>query len=499
MSQTNRGTIGKWALFTMTVAAVFSFKNVVNNNIEIGLAAAPAFFFATLIYFIPFTLVIAEFVGLAKHSESGVYAWIKTALGGRWAFMGAFCYWFVNLFYFAAVLPMVLVYASYTFYGEQYVMSQQAIAIVSLAIFALATWVSTKGAKWIGSVTSFGSTLMLLMTLAFVVFTLVAMIGGVQPASPITFEAMTPNFSTFASMWGFFGVLAWIIQGVGGAESIGVYLNDLRGGAKAFIRVIVISGIVLGLIYAGTALLMNVFVPEGELTFSDGVFQAVAAVGAHFGISAGFINRVVGLIMFAAALGGLLMWTSTPVKVFFSEIPDGIFGAKVTRLNEQGMPVRAAWIQFLIVVPILLIPALGSDNIDDLLGIVINMTAATALLPPLFILLAYFFLRLKYDNVKREFRMGSRGFGLGIASLLLVIFAFVFIAGTLPYGQELWLTLVYNVGGVVIFLGWAVWYYNRYIKRLAAKDPEAAAKELAPEAIGMEKDDHQNSKENAIA
>ena len=66
MSQVNRGTIGKFALFTMTVAAVFNFKNVVNNNVEIGLASAPAFFLATIIYFIPFTLVIAEFVGLVK-------------------------------------------------------------------------------------------------------------------------------------------------------------------------------------------------------------------------------------------------------------------------------------------------------------------------------------------------------------------------------------------------------------------------------------------------
>ena len=154
-------------------------------------------------------------------------------------------------------------------------------------------------------------------------------------------------------------------------------------------------------------------------------------------------------------------------------------------LNEDGIPWRAAWLQFAIVVPILVIPAHGSGNINDLLGIVINMTAATALLPPLLILLAYFVLRRKFDHVRREFRMGGRAFGLGVATFLLVVFAFVFIAGTIPLGQEIWLTLVYNVGGVVVFLGLAILWYERYIKRLKVSDPKAAADELRPSAEQM--------------
>ena len=110
------------------------------------------------------------------------------------------------------------------------------------------------------------------------------------------------------------------------------------------------------------------------------------------------------------------------------------------------------------------------------------MTAATALLPPLLILLAYFVLRKKFDHVAREFRMGSKALGLGVATFLLVVFAFVFIAGTIPLEQEIWLTLVYNVGGVVVFLGLAILWYERYIKRLKATDPKAAEDELRPSA-----------------
>lgn len=54
MAASNRNTIGKFGLLSMTFAAVFSFNNVINNNIQLGVASSPVFTVATIIYFIPF-------------------------------------------------------------------------------------------------------------------------------------------------------------------------------------------------------------------------------------------------------------------------------------------------------------------------------------------------------------------------------------------------------------------------------------------------------------
>ncbi len=170
--------------------------------------------------------------------------------------------------------------------------------------------------------------------------------------------------------------------------------------------------------------------------------------------------------MLANALGALLVWTSAPVKVFFSEIPKDMFGEKVVKLNKHGIPEYATWTQFFIVIPLLIIPSIGVDDINELLGIIINMTAATSLLPPLFIMLAYFYLRLKKDHLPRDFRMGNRKLGLSITTMLLIFFSIAFVAAIFPEGQNLKLTLMYNVSGVIIFMGWALWKYNRYAKKI---------------------------------
>lgn len=330
MSDSKRNTIGKFGLLSLTFAAVFSFNNVINNNIEIGLASAPMFFLATIFYFIPFCLIIAEFVSLNKNSEAGVYAWVKSSLGGRWAFISAYTYWFVNLFFFTSLLPRVIAYASYAFLGYEYILTPVATTALSMVLFAFATYVSTNGAKMLGPITSVTSSLMLLLTLSYILLAGAALVGGVQPADPITVEAMVPDFS-----WAFLGITTWIFMAAGGAESVAVYVNDVKGGSKSFVKVIIIAGIFIGVLYSIASLLINVFVPSGTLKYTGGSVQVFEGLAAYFGLPEILMNRFVGLVSFTAMFGSLLMWTATPVKIFFSEIPAGIFGKKTVELNEK--------------------------------------------------------------------------------------------------------------------------------------------------------------------
>lgn len=472
MSDTKRNTIGKFGLLSLTFAAVYSFNNVINNNIELGLASAPMFFLATIFYFIPFCLIIAEFVSLNKNSEAGVYAWVKSSLGGRWAFITAYTYWFVNLFFFTSLLPRVIAYASYAFLGYEYILTPFATTVLSMVLFAFSTWVSTNGAKMLGPITSVTSTLMLLLTLSYILLAGTALVGGVQPADPITVDAMIPNFN-----WAFLGITTWIFMAAGGAESVAVYVNDVKGGSKSFVKVIIIAGIFIGVLYSISSVLINVFVSSKELKFTGGSVQVFHGLAAYFGLPELIVNRFVGLVSFTAMFGSLLMWTATPVKIFFSEIPAGIFGKKTVELNENGVPARAAWIQFLIVIPLMIIPTLGSNTVQGLMNTIINMTAAASMLPPLFIMLAYLNLRAKLDHLPRDFRMGSQKTGIIVVSMLIVLFTIGFIASTFPSGGNIITIIFYNVGGIVIFLGFAWWKYSKYIKGLTK---EEKAIEAAP-------------------
>ena len=463
MNETRRSSLGAFALLALTFTAVFNIRNIVNNNIELGLSSAPIFFVATLIYFIPSVLIVAEFVSANKSSESGMYGWIKSSLGGRAAYLGSFTYFFVNLFWFTSLLPNVIAYASYAVLGYEKSLDPVSTALLSSMLFALATAVSMRGANWLGRIIPVVAAVVMALTFGYIVLAGGALMAGVEPADPISSDALTPTFS-----WATLGIMCWIFQAAAGSESVAVYVNDIKGGHKVFVKVVILAGVMIGVMYALGSLLINVFVSREHLTFTGGLVQVFAGVAEYYGFSTELAGRLVGFVLFVAMFGSLLMWSSTTVKAHFSEIPKDIYGEKNTALNEYGVPARAALLQFFIVIPLMFIPALGSDTAQDLMSMTINMTAATAMLPPIFILTAYFMMRFKYDDTPRGFRMGSRKLGMTIALALLTILVTGFVAATFPSRENILQTLLYNVSGVVIPIWAANAWYSRYLRRSSA-------------------------------
>ena len=470
MSESVRGKLGKFALLSMTFAAVFNVRNIVNNNIELGLSSAPIFLLATLIYFIPFVFIIAEFVSANKNSESGMYDWLKQPLGSKAAYLGSFLYWFVNLFWFVSLLPNVIAYASYAMLGYEYAFSPIVTSAISIGLFAAATHISTKGASWLGKIAEIVAYGVFALFAVYVIGAMMALGGNHEPVEPITLEAMTPTIN-----WATLGIMCWIFQAAGGAETAAAYLNDVKGGHKSFIKVIISAGIAIGIMYAVGSLLVNVFVARDELTYAGGMVEIFTGMANYFDISQSLTGRFVGIILFVAMFGSMMMWTAAPVKIHFSEIPKGVYGEKTTELNEHGVPVRAAWWQFAFVFLMLVVNGFGSESVQDMMNTAINLTAGTAMLPPIFIMVAYFVFRLKHDDTPRDFRMGTRVQGMSVVSVLIGIFVVSMTASAFPTGVDLMQAFFVNLFITAVFSAIAWWWISRFEKKQAGKEAKLEA------------------------
>ncbi|MDE6357215.1 MAG: amino acid permease, partial [Eubacteriales bacterium] len=415
----NRQRITMFSLLLMTFSAVFSFPSIINNSIQIGLGTIPAYLFGSIFYFFPFTLMIAEFASANSESESGIHSWIKSALGDKWAFLGAWSYFFVNLFFFTSLVPNTLIYCSYTFLGRNVFDGENMtliISIISIVVFWIATYISMKGVGWLSKVTDVAGIAKIFMGIIFIILAFIVILFlGKSPAQELSVETIKPKFN-----WTFFMTMAWILQAVGGAESVGVYVKDTKGGNKAFVKTMIISTIAICGLYVLGCIAVGLIVPKEVLNknFSNGIFDVFAILSSNFGISTNITNRIVGLILLFANLGSLVIWTAAPVKVLFSEIPEGIFGKWVAKTDDLGNPKNALLVQAIIVTILLLVPALGIGSMDSFLETLINMTASTSLIPVLFFLIAYVALRAKKDYLERNFKMGNRGFGI-ICGILL--------------------------------------------------------------------------------
>lgn len=515
--------ITPWALIMMTILMIFSFQNIIDNYVGLGISAAPAFIAATLIYLLPFIFIIAELatLKLAKSSNAGFMKWVEAGLGKKAAFMTAFMFWFANLFYFLGALPARVNYAAFAFTGKDYThdaLYTSLVPFIAIGLFALITWVSTWDVSKMSKVTTVGGTMMLSLTLVFFGVAIIAWLnggwgkiiedplpgailqdgssaiaqnvtGGVNielPSGEIYyFYPQAPGITGDPSglnVWGdaggfnymWFSTFVWVLMAADGAQGLGVYVNKVEGGQKAFSRSVIIGVGIIATLYVFGTLLVSVFAPTylGNDLFTTFGLMFYFAMGNMFGMakSTAFMvsNILIGWIMLIASIGGLLLWTSAPVKTFFSEIPEGIFSSKLTKQNSRGVPTRAAWLQFAIVIPLLLIPYMGSDNIGQFFDIIKTAGGSIGMIPPMLIFIAYFNIRLNHDDLERSFKMGGRKFGLAVSGIIIVVFAWIFLMAFFPYdpsNSQWWLISIWNTLGLLIFVLPMFLWYLRYERK----------------------------------
>ena len=78
----------------------------------LALHSMTLWFIGTLVYFLPLVLMMSEYASANEGKEGGVYSWVESSMGPKWAFFASWTYFFANIFYFATATSNILVYGA---------------------------------------------------------------------------------------------------------------------------------------------------------------------------------------------------------------------------------------------------------------------------------------------------------------------------------------------------------------------------------------------------
>ncbi len=270
-----------------------------------------------------------------------------------------------------------------------------------------------------------------------------------------------------------FATLVWVLMSCDGVQGLGVFADDVKGGRKQFSRGLLIGALMCGTIYIFGMFLISVFPGDtlaNSTPFTIGLMFYY--VFGNMGISKNLVFRVstviVGWTLLISGVGGLLIWTAAPVRTLFTDTDNGIFGSYITKKNENGIPYRGAWLQFFVVIPLLVIPYMFAGGINEFIWMIKTAGGSLGMIPPMLIFYAYFNLRLKHDTEERSFRMGSRGTGLAIGGTLFCVYIWIFWMAFFPYNPDnsaWWIGSMLNVTALVFVFFPVMIYYVWYEKK----------------------------------
>ena len=344
----------------------------------VGPASLPLWTLALFTFYFPLAAATAELTARFE-GEGGIYIWARDALGPLPGFLCGWFYWISLMPFFAGILifgsGLIITAAG----GDP---KNAFLSIsVSLVISLLVTAVQLAGlkyGKWLPNIGTSGAWIVFAMVL------LLALVLGVEGKSATDFlhsSYLAPASFDTAILWG------TMVFAYSGVESLGFLRNEIDGGMRSILRVLVIVGIASLAVYVGGTCAFLIVLPKSALTRLSGFPDALRLGFAHVGFA--YLGTVAIALFAVTMLGAFTAWFGVGARLPFAAGIDNFLPPVFARRNPRtGAPVAAILLQAALMVTIMVISQAGT-SVAGAYDLLLSMSILSVSIPYVFLFAAY--------------------------------------------------------------------------------------------------------------
>ena len=491
------------ALVLMIFSTIFGFANTPVAFMQMGYGAILWYILGALLYFLPSSLMYAEYGSALKESKGGIYSWLDASISEKWSFIATFIWLSAWVIWQVMVSQKICITISTIIFGHDTtntwhlfgLNSTLTVALISIIGVIAITWLVNHGIDTIAKISSIGGLAVMLLNVTLILSSVFILFKNhFQLAQPLQHvsqfaTSVNPQFQSPIAMISF---MIYAIFAYGGLESMGGVTDSLDKPEKTFPRAIIISTIVIGIGYAlniflwGISTNWNHVINHPDVNLGNITYVLMQNLGLELGnafhlstqtaLTMGTVfSRLSAIGMLCAYLGSFFVLIYSPLKSFIMGSPKELWPEKVTKLNKKGMPSFALWIQTAIVCVIIGGVAIASTLIHQdskfLFNLLTSMSNVASTLPYLFLVAAFPFFKKRQDLDRPFEAFHSRKTMLIIVTITLITLViangFTIIQ---PFIEKDWVGATATVAGPLVFgiFAWAL--YTIRSKRIKNND-----------------------------
>lgn len=464
-------------LAMMAFVSVWGFGNVVNNFANQGLQVIVSWVLIIGLYFVPYALMVGELGSVFKDGKAGVSTWIRETKGTTLAYFAGWTYWVVHIPYLAQKPQTLLVALGWAVQGNgDFVKSMNPLyaQLITLAIFLFFLWVASRGMTSLKTIGTIAGVATFVMSLLYIVLMIAApAIRGVHIATTnISWDTIVPNFN-----FTYFTTIAMLVFSVGGAEKISPYVNNTKNASKEFplgmiiLAIMVTISAILGSFAMGMMFNAN-DIPQDLMM--NGQYYAFQKLGEYYGIGNIFLF-IYALANALAQISALIFSIDAPLKVLLADTDDNFVPRGLTKTNSHGAPIKGYLMTAILVSILIIVPALGIGNVNEIYNWLLRLNAVVMPLRYLWVFLAFILLKKAGDKFKADYKfLKNDKLALGVGVWCFAFTAIACILGMAPQGVDTftggwWFQLILNVATPFILIG-----LGFILPKIAKKEKKAA-------------------------
>ncbi|KZT84727.1 APC family permease [Lactiplantibacillus plantarum] len=427
----------RWSnIALIAFVAVWGLGNVVNNFALQGLSVVTSWILIMIIYFIPYTLIVGQLGSTFKDAEGGVSSWIRATSTKRLAYYAAWTYWIVHIPYLAQKPQGILIAFSWLFRGNgNFVNTTPALVVqaICLVLFLFFLWIASLGLTTLKRIGSVAGTGMFIMSILFIILAVSAPFmtkATVQTQNMFSLKSYLPKFD-----FTYFTTVSMLVFAVGGSEKISPYVNKTKNPGREFpLGMLVLAGMVAICALLGSfamGILFNSKHIPADL-MANGAYYAFQRLGAFYHVGNLF------LILYAIAnvlaqISALAFSIDAPLKILLGDADSEFIPKKLSKMNKKDVPVNGYILTGVLVSILIIIPALGIGNMNELFNWLLNLNSVVMPMRYLWVFLAYMLLNKHLKEFKSDYKfLKNPVAGRLVGAWCFLFTAFACILGMVP-------------------------------------------------------------------
>lgn len=431
-----------------------------------GAASITLWILATLLFFIPLSLVSAE-LATTWPEQGGLYVWVKIAFGEKAGFLTSWFYWITNFFFYPSLLAFIAVTILYVF-SPSLAASKAAVCSIVLVVFWLVTLLNCKNTRMVSWIANIGGMLGVIIPGAIIIILGFGAVLIWHHPIPTDYSLanLVPNFGRGSNI----AFLSALMFSMAGIELTAILAGETKNPQKIMSRATLLSALLIVSIYILGTVAITFMVAPQQITAVSGIMEALKLIITKLGLSPRILATVAIMIVLGS-IGGLTSWFVVPLKMFFESAKEGALPKYFTKINKHGMPANAMVAQA-VIVSIIIISTTLLPSVNAVYEMLLLMTTITYFVPYLFMFTAFIQLRKKFPKVVRPYRIPGGnwlGYLCAIVGLITVIVAiilpFIMPPNDLVTAKDILIYRVELITGLLFFLGLGYIIYVSYEKR----------------------------------
>lgn len=478
----------------MIFTSVYGFVNISRAFYLMSYAAIIWYILASILFLIPYVLMMSEFGTAFSKEKGGFYSWMEKSVNSKYAFIGIFMIYMAFIIWMLATANYMWVPFSTMISGYDATQSwslwnlsySQIIGFLAILWILFVTFVSSKGVHFISALTSIGGIavlgLNLLLVIGAIVFLFLTGFEFKQPIEGIESFLVSPN----PAYQGFLPSLAFMIFAIYaylGTDMVGGLVDKMDNPLKTFPKALKLSvlflllGYCLGIFFTGAFVnWADVLGSNEAVNFGNVIYVVMNELGVQLSLAMGlsldsavfygsFLARISAFFMFLTYIGAFFTFIYSPLKQLIEGTPKEIWPKKWVS-SKKGMPVYAMWVQALLVCTLIALLAFGGESASSFFDRIVNMSNVCLTLPFAFLSFSYIKFKLN-DKIEKPFVIiKSKKFGVFISLVVTITIVSINIVSILePLREGDIINFLWMIGGPVIFSIFALILFSNYEKR----------------------------------